>query len=87
MQRRFTKRISAVAHMCYCDRLEVLGLKSLEFGRLRYDLIMMYKIVHDLVDLKRDALIIILLSSVTRKSLLKYLSLQVSLELVVNFFV
>jgi len=71
VQRRFTKRIPAVAHMSYCDRLKALGLESLEFRRLRYDLVMMYKIVHNLVDLERDALITILPSSVTRNSLLK----------------
>ena len=71
VQRRFTKRIPAVAHLSYRDRLEMLGLESLEFRRLRYDLVMMYKIVHNLVDLERDALITITSSSVTRNSLFK----------------
>jgi len=55
VQRRFTKRVHAVAHMSYCDRLKSLGLESQEFRRLRYDLVMMYTIVHNLVDLERDA--------------------------------
>jgi len=58
VQRRITKRIPAVAHMSYCDRLKALGLESLEFRRLRYDLVMMYKIVHNLVDLERDASVV-----------------------------
>jgi len=68
VQRRFTKRIPVVAmHLSYCDRLKALGLESLEFRRLRYDLVMMYKntIVHNLVDLERDAFITILPFSVT----------------------
>ena len=60
VQRWFTKRIPAVAHMSYCVRLKALGLESLEFRRLRYDLVMMYNKIHNLVDLERDALITIL---------------------------
>ena len=71
VQRRFTKRIPAVAHLSYCDRLETLGLKTLEYKRLRYDLVIMYKIVHNLVDLERDSLITINSASITRNSLFK----------------
>jgi hypothetical protein len=69
VQRRFIKRILAVTHLTYCDRRKALGLESLELRRLRYDLVMMYKIVHNFVDLERDALINIPSSSVTRNSL------------------
>ena len=51
VQRHFTKRIPSVSTLCYNDRLKTLGLDSLEYHRLRYDLVMMYKIVHNLVDL------------------------------------
>mgnify|MGYP003471179480 CR=1 FL=1 len=34
VHRRFTKRIPAVAHLSHRDRLEILGLESLEFRRL-----------------------------------------------------
>ena len=71
VQRRFTKRIPSVAHLSYHDRLKALGLDSLELRRLRYDLVMMYKIIHNLVDLDRDALITVTSSSITRNSLLK----------------
>jgi hypothetical protein len=70
VQRRFTKRIPSVSSLSYNDRLKALGLDSLEYRRLRYDLVMMYKIVHKLVDLDRDALIT-LSSNVTRNSHLK----------------
>jgi len=66
VQRRFSKRIPAVAQLSYCFRLKMLGLESLEFRRLQYDLVMMHKIADNLVDL--DALITILPSSVTRNS-------------------
>ena len=68
VQRRFAKRIPSVTHLAYCDRLETLGLESLELRRLRYDLIMLYKIVHNLVDLDRDSLITMSSSAVTRNS-------------------
>ena len=59
VQRRVTKRIPAVAHLSYCDRLKTPGLDALKSRRLRYDLVMMYKIVHNLVDLERGTLIAI----------------------------
>ena len=70
VQRRFTKRIPSVSSLSYCDRLKALCLDSLEYRRVRYDLVMMYRIMHDLVDLDRDSLIT-LSSNVTRNSHLK----------------
>jgi len=71
VQRRFTKRIPSVSHLSYIDRLKVLDLELLEYRRLKSDLIMMFKIVHNLVDVDRDALITINSSSITRNSYLK----------------
>ena len=68
VQRHFTKRILYVTYLAYCDRLKTLGLESLELRRLRYDLIMLHKIVHNLADLDRDSLSS---SAVTRNSYLK----------------
>ena len=53
VQRRFTKRISAVSHLSYSDRLRVLGLESLEYRRLKFDIIMLYKIVYNRIDVDR----------------------------------
>ena len=70
LQRRLTKRIPAMAHMSYCDRLKMLGLdQALESRRLRYDLVMIYKIDHNPVDLECDTLIAINSASITRNSL------------------
>ena len=68
VQRRFTKRITSVSHLSYRDRLVFLGLDSLEYRRLTNDLVMMYKIVHNLVDVDRSALITVNSSSIVRNS-------------------
>jgi hypothetical protein len=52
VQRRYTKRIPGLRHLSYAERLDRLGLKSLEFRRLVYDLCMVYNIVHGNVRLE-----------------------------------
>ena len=69
VQRRFTKRIPSVSQLSYRDRLAILGLDSLEYRRLITDLVMMYKIVHHLVDVDHDALVIVNSSSVARNTI------------------
>jgi len=71
VQRRFTKCIPFVSHLSYGERLEFLGLESLEYRRLIADLTMMYEIVHYLVDVDRNALITFNSTYVARNSLLK----------------
>ena len=51
MQRRFTKRIPGLGGLSYPQRLCLLKLPSLELRRLHFDLIMVYKIIHGLVEL------------------------------------
>ena len=70
VQRRFTKRIYSMSDMSYEDRLTALGLETLEYRRLKFDLVMIFKIVHNLVDLDRDSLITVT-STTTRNSFLK----------------
>ena len=38
----------------YADRLDKLGIKSLEYRRLQFDIILMFKIYHKLSDLHFD---------------------------------
>ena len=45
VQRRFTKRLSGLKAYSYSERLQYLGLSSLELRRLHLDLILCYKIV------------------------------------------
>ena len=55
VQRYFTRRIFSHRSYSYSyhERLLLLCLESLEVRRLRFDLIMCFKIVHNLVDLDR----------------------------------
>jgi hypothetical protein len=51
VQRQFTKRITALSHLTYHERLSVLKLEPLELRRLRFDLIQYYKIFNNLTPL------------------------------------
>jgi len=50
VQRKFTKRLPGYASQSYKDMLSRLGLDSLEWRCLRYDLLLTYKIVFGLTD-------------------------------------
>jgi hypothetical protein len=52
VQRRYTKRIHGLKELTYAERLKALGLKSLEYRRVIFDLCMVYSICHQLVNLK-----------------------------------
>jgi len=54
-----------------CLTREDSELDSLEYRRLICDLVIMYKIVHNLIDVDRNSLITINSTSVTRNSFLK----------------
>jgi len=51
VQRRFTKRIPRLHNFCYSDRLLILNLERLELRRIHLDLVMVFKIIHGMVDL------------------------------------
>jgi len=46
VQRRFTKRLSELHHLSHFDRLQILGLQSLERRRLSYYLIILHGLTH-----------------------------------------
>ena len=50
VQRNFTKRVFGMFDLEYCQRLEKLGLPSLEYRRVRGDLIETYKILQEIYD-------------------------------------
>ena len=50
MQRRFTKRVIGLSNLDYEERLRKIKLPSLEYRRLRGDMIEVYKIVHKIYD-------------------------------------
>ena len=50
VQRMFTRRIPEARDMSYEQRLQILGLESLELRRLRNDLVETFKILHNFYD-------------------------------------
>ena len=51
IQKKCNKRIPCLSHLTYPERLAAIGLEPLELRRLKTDLIMYYKILHDLIAL------------------------------------
>ena len=49
VQRHFTKRIPCLANLSYPERLATLDLEPLEIRRLKPDLVLYYKCLHELV--------------------------------------
>ena len=58
VQRHFTKRIKEIAHLSYVQRLVALNVDTLEERRRYFDLTLMYKITHDIYDVKLDSVIL-----------------------------
>ena len=56
MQRLFTKRLNGLKETSYPERLKCLGAESLEVCRIKFDLSMYFKILHELVDVQCDSL-------------------------------
>jgi len=71
MRRRFVKRLPPESHLPYSERLAFVGLESVEYRRLTTDIVMTYKIDHNLVDVYRNTLITVNSSYVARNYLLK----------------
>ena len=51
VQRRFTKRLSGMCGLSYLQRLQRIGMETLELRRLKTDLIMMFKFLNNVVDI------------------------------------
>ena len=54
VQRKFTKRIPSMSVLTYYARLQVLGLESREIGRLRTDVLLVYRIMFGMVRLNSN---------------------------------
>src|SRR5258708_4754821 len=48
VQRFFTKRLSGLWNTGYSERLKLCNVTSLELRRLQFDLVLCYKIIHNL---------------------------------------
>jgi hypothetical protein len=51
VQRNFTKKLTGLYYLSYSDRISKLSTETLELRRLKFDLIMYYKIIHGLIDI------------------------------------
>ena len=51
VQRKFTKRITGLYYLSYAERLRICDLESLELRRIKKDLVFVFKIIKNLVDL------------------------------------
>ena len=60
------KRMRVIANLTYKERLEKLGLESLEWRRLRFNLIFVYKMLFGLTDLNMSDFFTIDTDSITR---------------------
>ena len=54
VQRRATKLVSTISHLTYQERLNCLGLQSLEYRRKRVDLVEVFKIMNDIDDVGKE---------------------------------
>ena len=71
VQRVFTRRIPGLEQLTYGERLRTLDLESLEYRRLKADLLLCFKIVRGFIDLSSSDFFVINDSSITRGHRLK----------------
>ena len=83
VQRFFTKRLSGLRGLSYCERLNILGFQTFERRRFINDLTLCYNILHGLCD---TSLSINLSNSVTRGSCLKLVKPTCSSDIRQYFF-
>ena len=54
MQRRATRILSNIRHLSYSERLRFLGLPTLQYRRMRADVIQVFKIIHGIDKIDED---------------------------------
>ena len=54
VQRRATKLLPDIKNLPYDDRLKTLNLPTLKYRRLRSDLLHLYKLTHNMVEMDQD---------------------------------
>jgi len=86
VQRMFTKRLKGFQNLTYAERLEKSGLCSLELRRLKADLVLCYKILHDAVNIDQHNLFSIEPSGLTRGHGLKLRSKRPRLDTRKSFY-
>ena len=87
VQRQFTKHIRGLNKLSYYERLSKLKLPSLEYRRLRGDLIEVYKIVHKIYDPQTtNSLLTLDLNKKTRTNSLKLIKKRTNYQPYQSFF-
>jgi len=87
VQRRATKLLDSIAPLCYEERLKFLNLYSIEDRLKRGDMILMYRIMNDDLNIKRELLFPVLKETSTRGHHLKIdLGKPAHLDVRRNFF-
>ena len=54
VQRRATRILSNIRHLSYSERLRFLGLPTLQYRRMRADVIQVFKIIHGIDKIDED---------------------------------
>ena len=86
IQRHYTKRVEGMKDMSYSERLEAMRLPSLEFRRLRGDLIETFKMTHNLYDPITTSSLLTLSQSNTRNNSYKLTKPRVKSRKFQSFF-
>ena len=80
VQRRATKLLLALKNLTYKNRLLILGLPTLEYRRVRADMVQMYKIFHDIDIVNKEKLFDMRTESVTRGNNMIFFKKRVKTE-------
>ena len=86
VQRKFTKRLTGQRHLSYGQRLSNLSLLSLESTRIEADMILVYKILHGLMDITPEDAGLNLCKSNTRGGGLRLLQPRASTAAAASLF-
>ena len=51
VQRNFNKKLKGIVNLSYDESLKILNIDRLEIRRIRFDYVLYYKIINNLVDM------------------------------------
>ena len=51
VQRNFTKKLKQIGNLSYDESLKIINTDRLEIRRIKFDLVLYYKIINNLVDM------------------------------------